>query len=226
MPDSVHANRAIGKRQQPVRSAPRTGPGHHLPVVKWPRDLVESPATTEELPQDRSVTDLTLRAFAVDEERDLQTLIETAPDFAERVTGYPPGPSDALSLLLGRPDGVTDDDKIVLGGWLRGTLVSVVDVLRHYPDHETAHIGLVLVDGRRRRQGIGRQTLVRLGDHAASWTDQRRWRAAVLRSNSTVTGFWTALGFAPTGEVHPYTYGNLHTEAVIFERPATNSSCR
>jgi GNAT superfamily N-acetyltransferase len=111
-----------------------------------------------------------------------------------------------------------EQDKIVLGCWADGELVAVVDVLRRWPDAQTAHIGLLLVRGDRQRTGLGRATFAALTDLAREWVGIRSWRAAIVRTNEQVAGFWRQLGFAETGEVKPYRYDRLSSEAVIFAR--------
>ena len=159
-----------------------------------------------------------LREFSADDAGELQALLESDPGYTERVTGYPPGSSDAVSLLLGRPEGLADKDKVVLGGWAGDELVSVVDVLRGWPDEHTAHIGLLLVRGNRQGAGLGAATFRALADRARDWAGIRSWRAAVVRTNEQVAGFWRGLGFAETGEVKPYRYDRLSSQAVIFAR--------
>lgn len=162
---------------------------------------------------------LTLRLVEEADADALQLLIESDPGYTERLTGYPPGPSDALSLLIGRPDGVADDDKIVLGGWANESLVSVVDVLRHWPAKGIAHIGLLLVDGRQQGKGIGRRTLDALYVAANAWSGLRRWRISVVRTNERALAFWHRMGYVETGEIKPYRYGHVESEAIILTRP-------
>lgn len=49
------------------------------------------------------VVDIELRDIEPDDVAALQALIESDPDYTERVTGHPPGPADAQSLLQIRP---------------------------------------------------------------------------------------------------------------------------
>ena len=46
-----------------------------------------------------------VRDLAADDVDALQRLLESVPTYSERVTGYPPGPSDALSALITVPPG-------------------------------------------------------------------------------------------------------------------------
>jgi len=165
--------------------------------------------------------DLTLSPVAQADVDAVQLLLESEPGYSERVTGYPPGPSDGLSLLIGRPEGVPDEDKIVLGGWWKGSsLVSVVDVLRHWPTDDTAHIGLLLVDRRRQGEGLGRRTLTALYAQARTWDRVHRWRISVVRTNDHVLPFWHRMGYAATGEIKSYRYDHIRSEVMILTRDA------
>lgn len=113
------------------------------------------------------------------------------------------------------------EDKIVFGSWWDGSLIVVTDLLLHWPAYDTAHIGLLLVDGRRQNEGLGRRTLTALDVHAKMWHWLRRWRIAVVRSNAQALGFWERMGYAPTGEVKPYRHGQLESESVILTRPVS-----
>lgn len=99
---------------------------------------------------------LVLRPIAVEDVDALQDLIESDPGYTERVTGYPPGPADAQSLLMMRPDGLAEDAKVVLGAFQDGRLVAVADLLRGFPDDHTAYIGLLEVHWNHQGLGIGR----------------------------------------------------------------------
>lgn len=164
--------------------------------------------------------DLTLRVLGEPDVEALQALLESDPAYTARVTGYPPGPSDALSLLLMRPEGLAEERKAVLGGFLDGELVSVLDVLRGYPDEEFAFLGLLLVRGDRQGEGIGAATVGGFVDDAArEWPEVRRLRLAVVDTNAEVApGFWRRLGFEPTGEAKPYRYHGLESVSRLWER--------
>ena len=54
---------------------------------------------------------------------------------------------------------------------------------------------------------------------AARWPWARRLRLSVVRTNDQVLGFWRRMGFAETGEVRPYRYDKLESEAVLMDKP-------
>lgn len=75
----------------------------------------------------------------------LHALLESAPSYSERVTGYPPGPSDALSALIAVPPALHQAHKRSIRLRDGDDLVAFADVLFGHPRPETAYIGLLIV---------------------------------------------------------------------------------
>ena len=169
------------------------------------------------------IVDIELRDIEPDDVVALQVLIESDPDYTERVTGHPPGPADAQSLLQIRPPDVAAENKRVLGAWLNGSLVAVVDLIRGFPDEETVHIGLLQVHAEQQRRGLGKQV------HDLAVQKVRRWapqaaslRAAIVATNAThAEPFWRSLNYEPIGDARPYAYDKLQTAVTIWRRPTT-----
>ena len=153
----------------------------------------------------------------------LQELIESDPGYTERITGYPPGPADAQSLLLMRPDGLPEQAKVVLGTFQDSQLVAVVDLLRGYPNDHTAFIGLLEVHWNHQGLGIGRSTYELVQRYVeTSWPEIRTLRLAVVDTNARIaTPFWQRQGFTPTGEERPYRYDKLESTARLYEKGLT-----
>jgi ribosomal protein S18 acetylase RimI-like enzyme len=165
---------------------------------------------------------VTLREVVGDPEelRALQRVMESDEGFALRVTGHPPGPADAQSTLMFVPEGRSPDDKVAFGVWADDELVGLFDLLLRYPDEETVYLGLLLVDHARQGQGIGTAACQALDrEVAARWPWARRLRLSVVRTNDQVLGFWRRMGFTETGEVRPYRYDKLGSEAVLMDKP-------
>ncbi len=159
-----------------------------------------------------------VRALDTDDVDALQVLLETVPDYAERITGYPPGPSDGLSALVSVPDDFDPVGKHGIGLWDGDSLVAFADVLLGYPAPITAYIGLLVVRGDRQGSGLGRvlhEAVVSLAADARA----DRIRLGIVATN--VVGaepFWRALGYAPTGERKPYRYDGLESTVALWER--------
>lgn len=153
-----------------------------------------------------------------DEMLALQRVIEDAPRYADLTTGAPPGSADAQSLYTILPDGKTYDDKFVLGIHRDEAMVGCIDLIRGYPDPDTAHIGLLLIGEGQEGRGFGRAAYAGLEDLVRSWESCTRLRLGVVRSNDRALRFWSALGFVPTGEVKPYRYGSIVSEVVLYAK--------
>ncbi|MFD3405012.1 GNAT family N-acetyltransferase [Kribbella sp. NPDC058693] len=170
--------------------------------------------------------ELVLRPIAPGDVDALQELIESDPGYTERITGYPPGPADAQSLLLMRPEDLPEESKVVLGVFAADQLVAVVDLLKGFPNDQTAFIGLLEVHAKHQGLGYGR-TAYELVERYVGTTrpEIRTLRLAVVDTNAQVaTGFWLGQGFEPTGEERPYRYDKLESVARLFEKPLPEQS--
>ena len=151
----------------------------------------------------------------------LQQLLESLPDYAERATGSPPGPSEALSVLIEAPDGFDPACKRAIGLWNGDRLVAFADVLMGYPNAETAFIGLLAVAGDCHRTGLGRLIHQSVVERARGECNaDGNLRLAILDTNKDVAEpFWRSLGYAPTGESVPYQRGTVASTVALWERP-------
>jgi ribosomal protein S18 acetylase RimI-like enzyme len=160
-----------------------------------------------------------LRPITPDDVDAVQELIESDPGYTERITGYPPGASDAQSLLLMRPDGLAEDAKVVLGAFDGPQLVAIVDLLRGFPTDGTAFIGLLQIHADRQGRGCGSTTYDLVRRYVEStWSEVRTMRLAVVDTNAQVAaGFWERQGFEATGEARPYRYDKVESTARLYE---------
>ncbi|WP_259559606.1 GNAT family N-acetyltransferase [Brachybacterium sillae] len=134
---------------------------------------------------------------------------------------------DAAEILTARPWGHGPEHKVVLGlvadvadspdGPPAPELVGLVDVIRGWPRPEVAHIGLVLVSERHRRQGLGARLHEAVIDRARTWEGITTLRVTIVDRNETIAlPFWHHLGYTPTGESQPFVAGSI---AHVYERP-------
>ncbi|AOX66195.1 hypothetical protein BJK06_10910 [Curtobacterium sp. BH-2-1-1] len=171
----------------------------------------------------------------------LQDLLESVPDYALRITGYPPGPSDGLSALLSVPDGFDPAGKVGLGLWEGERLVAFADVLLGYPSPSVAYIGLLVVRGGEQGRGLGRAMHDAVVERVRAASGRsgvgrsgversrlerlrvERLRLGIVASNASVAEpFWRALGYEPTGEEKPYRYDHLVSTVALWERPLSD----
>jgi uncharacterized protein len=148
----------------------------------------------------------------------LQAVLESAPTFAERVTGAQPGATDAQRTYTTLPKRKSYDDKFVFGIFLNGEMVGCIDIIRGYPTENIASLGLMLIAEPHQRQGIGTAAYAELERIVEAWGSCNRIRLQVQMTNAEVIAFWRKVGFEGTGEERPWDYGPVHTQAVILEK--------
>jgi ribosomal protein S18 acetylase RimI-like enzyme len=161
----------------------------------------------------------TIRDLRHEDVAALQNLLESVPSYAERLTGYPPGPSDALSALLAVPPQFDPVNKRGIGMWDEQGLVAFADVLIGHPQSDTTYIGLLIVHGGHHRQGLGRDVhealLVQLQTHV----NIERMRLGLVETvASEAMPFLRAMGYTETGERNPYHYGHVVSTVTMWER--------
>ncbi|WP_037869924.1 GNAT family N-acetyltransferase [Streptomyces sp. SPB074] len=103
-------------------------------------------------------------------------------------------PEEVAASLAGE---LSHPDAEILLARSRGRLVGLAATLRHHPsrpDDPDPWIGLLMTDGRARRQGHGRRLAHAVEDR---FREQGRTgvRLAVPRGSTTALAFWTALGY-------------------------------
>jgi GNAT superfamily N-acetyltransferase len=150
--------------------------------------------------------------------RELQRVLEEAPEYARRVTGLPPGDTEAQSVLRALPEGKSYADKFVFAIDSDREMVGCADLIRGYPRPATAMLGLLLLSERQQRRGMGRRAYCLLEEIVRGWGSCERMRIGVVRANEQVMPFWTQLGFVPTGEVRPYRRAAVASEVLVLEK--------
>lgn len=148
----------------------------------------------------------------------VQELLLTTADYTERITGQQPGPSDGADLLIMRPPGTQPDDKHVLGLFDDEELVGVLDLIRGYPDVSRSFLGLLLIHGRRRGEGLARQIHEAGLDLIRSWPEVTAIRLGVVQTNAEANLFWEVLGYRPTGVEKPWQEGSVTSTTRLFEQ--------
>ncbi|QIB45043.1 GNAT family N-acetyltransferase [Streptomyces aureoverticillatus] len=111
-------------------------------------------------------------------------------DFPDAYNIRPEQVATALADELAQPSAE------VLLGRSEGRLVGVVVTLAHHPDPADPDpwIGLLLVDARVQRTGLGRRLATAVETRFRS-ADRAAVRLAVLDNNPKALAFWTALGY-------------------------------
>ena len=75
-------------------------------------------------------------------------------------------------------------------------------------------LGLLLLKEKIQGQGIGKISFNQLLSYVGNWTEIKKIRISVVKSNGDVLNFWQKLGFVENGIRKPYENGNIKSEAI------------
>lgn len=162
----------------------------------------------------------TIRSLTTDDAAAVNTLLHRSPEYTRTVRGREVAAEDALEILAALPPRADARAKSVIGlidheGVLRG----LCDIVTHWPEPGTAHIGLLLVDSTARGRGLGRLLHDSVLAQLRADGGVRRLRAGVVATNADrARGFWEHLGYQPTGEPVPYSAGTIESTTTILTR--------
>ncbi len=152
----------------------------------------------------------------------LQTLLERSSDYSQLVTGLPPGPSAAYSLLTDGSPEKTPDDKIVIGFSTEGqVLIGVLDIVKDYPAQNDWWVGLLLLDPAYRGLGLG-QRVFRGFEQWARQHDAQRIHLGVVEQNQRAYRFWKTLGFEVVERRPTKQFGNAEHVVIVMAYPLTS----
>lgn len=166
--------------------------------------------------------ELTLRAVRQENARELARLFESNDDYTRRVNGRSHREDDADSALVALPPGVSKSQKYGFGLWSERELVAFADVIRSWPTPDTAHIGLLMTHGEQHGQGLGMQMHEAILEASKSWLEISRLRISIVDTNTEIAnGFWTTLGYEPTGESAIYDGDLVKSVARVWARSLT-----
>jgi ribosomal protein S18 acetylase RimI-like enzyme len=147
----------------------------------------------------------------------VQTCLEDAPAYWLRITGTGPEPEGARSTFAVLPPGKDYSAKYVMGVFLDGELVGIVDLIRGFPNQNTAMLGLLLIREKFQRNGIGRQAYFQIEAFVQrQWPEVNCVRIGVIATNEPAFPFWRHLGFKETGERSPYQENEVVSENVVL----------
>ncbi|RQP25070.1 GNAT family N-acetyltransferase [Piscinibacter terrae] len=146
---------------------------------------------------------LTMRRILEHNSRDFQALVSfilANPQYRLETEQRHPSRDDALKALYELPPRAKAAQKYLWGIWRGDELVGFVEVIRHWPQAHYLYIGQLMIGQRWQRLGHGRTVLRMLAERSGSWSGIRRWRLAVVASQSSALAFWKAMSFTDTGQ--------------------------
>ena len=101
---------------------------------------------------------------------------------------------DAVEVLQKHPVSAQPGQKYVWGIHSGDTLVGYIEVIRDWPLGQL-FIGSMAIAENQQRQGHGRKALQLLAARTRAWAGIRRWRLAVVDTQTGAKAFWRSQGF-------------------------------
>nr|WP_253182354.1 GNAT family N-acetyltransferase [Aeromonas sp. DNP9] len=132
-----------------------------------------------------------LRRLQTSDAPALQRLFEQAPSYQAAVSNDPLSALAGEEELVACPSGLPLSDKHLIGRWEQGELTAVIDLLRGYPNPDTAYLGLLLVGEPWQGSGRGQSLYLHACTLASSW-GATRLRLSVIASNESALSFLAA----------------------------------
>ena len=128
----------------------------------------------------------------------IQELCNSCVDYFLISQGKPATGNEAQEFLMALPPNKTYEDKINLGIInVRENLVGFVDLIRNYPQNGTWYIGLLLIDPKERRNGLGRYIIHEI-IQLVKKNNGEKIKIGVLIENENALKFWESIGFDVT----------------------------
>lgn len=152
----------------------------------------------------------------------LQRVHDASADFLHLVSGLAPSAGDVDGFFKDLPPGKGYDDKFSLGIYAAedegGRLIGCADLVRGFPDPQTAYIGLLLLEPSARGRGLGAAAFEAIEAQASAWPGTRYLRLGVVATTPVAQVFWARMGFAPTGIVKPHQLGVVESTVAVYAK--------
>jgi GNAT superfamily N-acetyltransferase len=138
------------------------------------------------------LTPATLNAEEIDA---VHEICATNPDYWRSSGDFDPDDVPRAGVEQMLREAVEDSARqVVIARDLDGRLAGFAELLLEHPRTGHAWIGLLIIDGRLRRQGHGRTFVTALEDRFRQ-TGRDRLSLAALEANPAALAFWTSLGY-------------------------------
>jgi GNAT superfamily N-acetyltransferase len=131
--------------------------------------------------------------------QELCALVCADPQYWAQTRVAPMSERVAHEILGHLPAGASPAQKYLWALRLDGRLVGCLDALREWPTRNMLSIGLLMFEPSWRGRRLGRAALAQLRARTRAWSGVRRWRVAVVESQTRARQFWHSMAFVETG---------------------------
>lgn len=160
---------------------------------------------------------ISLVPAALDELSEVNTIFDELTTYSQRVDGVRRRGDAAYTFVTAVPAAHPHARKHAFLAKRGERAVGLLDLIDGYPSPGTTFIGMLAVRESAQGSGVGRALFREAERFARDELKARTMRLAVVETNPVV-GFWTKMGFHPTGEVKPYEGVACASRSVLMEK--------
>ncbi|WP_167367626.1 GNAT family N-acetyltransferase [Methylobacterium pseudosasicola] len=153
----------------------------------------------------------------MDDLRTVDAVFDDLTAYSMRVDGVPRRADAASAFVTALPPGCAPRNKHAFLARCDDTAIGLLDLIDGYPKAGTAFIGLLAIRQSAQGSGLGRMLCQAAERFARDTLQAQSLRLAVVETNP-VLGFWTRMGFGPTGEIKPFQGERITTRAIGMEK--------
>lgn len=139
-----------------------------------------------------------------DDVEDLQKLCESCSKYYRIMEGKTVPSTAGEEVFFDLPKGKQPEDKTVIGVYSEEeNLLGIIDMIKDFPRKNIWFIGLMMIDPKKRSQGLGEE-MVKNYINLAKDNGIAKIKLGVLQENEGAVRFWDKLGFKITKEISNY----------------------
>ena len=158
------------------------------------------------------VPPLTLRPLSVADAAALQAVYAASEDYFLRASAAPPQAADELR------EAADEEGRFLLGIYLSGEMIGVLDVRLAYPEPFDVAIGFILLAAAQRRQGLGSWALRLLETWLARDTPTEAVLLQVPATDHAAQAFFRANDYTFTGQSTRVLAGDLRVRLLEMRK--------
>lgn len=160
---------------------------------------------------------VSLVAITSDDLRAVDAVFDDLTAYSVRIDGVPKREEAASAFATALPPGCAPRDKHAFLALCDSVAIGLLDLIHGYPATGTAFIGLLAIRQSAQGSGLGRMLYQAAERFARNDLKARALRLAVVEANPVV-GFWTRMGFGPTGEIRPFQGERVTSRTILMEK--------
>lgn len=145
----------------------------------------------------------------------LFALQQTNPTYFSKMQDHPVTFAESIAGTTELPPNTTREQKFYIGFYRGGNLEAIMDYIVGYPEPHTVWIGLFMVDGTKKRTGIGK-TILRAFFAVLKQYGIARVRLAYIEGNEESHAFWNAMGFQAVSKATSKQEGRNDWDLVVM----------